>query len=305
MVTTPKDPISAESIPADGEVWPDLLTPDTGLSLASPGEDPPWGLLAGLLAWAASVVLLVAMVAMFTLPYIVCCFHGSNNDALKQFLTTDKTAILVQLVSTLPAHLLTLAVAWAVVTGFGARRFFPTLKWSWNGILRFWPSAGLAIVLYVVGVGITRLVPHTDTQIDLIVLSSRAAAYTVAFLAVVTAPLVEEIIYRGVLYAPLEKRAGKVWAVIGVLSLFTAVHVPQYWPNFGVIAAVGVLSIALTLVRALTGRLLPCFVIHVVFNGIQAVLIVLEPYLFGPELSSPQKAFIVGAVLKLRFLLLQ
>jgi hypothetical protein len=32
-------------------------------------------------------------------------------------------------------------------------------------------------------------------------------------------------------------------------------------------------------VRARTGRLLPCYIIHLVFNGIQSVLIVVEPYL--------------------------
>ncbi|HZG52073.1 MAG TPA: hypothetical protein VEZ40_08050, partial [Pyrinomonadaceae bacterium] len=32
-------------------------------------------------------------------------------------------------------------------------------------------------------------------------------------------------------------------------------------------------------VRAHTGRLLPCFVIHAAFNGIQAIIIVAQPYL--------------------------
>ena len=71
---------------------------------------------------------------------------------------------------------------------------------------------------------------------------------------------------------------GVVGAVILVLALFTMIHVPQYWPNIGVIAAVGILSIVLTVVRAYSGRLLPCIVIHLVFNGIQAVILLVEPY---------------------------
>jgi hypothetical protein len=54
--------------------------------------------------------------------------------------------------------------------------------------------------------------------------------------------------------------------------------VPQYWPNFGVIGAVALLSIALTLVRAYTHRLLPCIIIHLVFNFIQATILLIEPY---------------------------
>jgi hypothetical protein len=75
------------------------------------------------------------------------------------------------------------------------------------------------------------------------------------------------------------ERLGVVGAVILVLALFTGIHVPQYWPNIGVIAAVGILSLALTVVRAYSGKLLPCVAIHLVFNGIQAVILLVEPYL--------------------------
>ncbi|MEP6707487.1 MAG: CPBP family glutamic-type intramembrane protease, partial [Pyrinomonadaceae bacterium] len=58
----------------------------------------------------------------------------------------------------------------------------------------------------------------------------------------------------------------------------------QYWPNVGVISAIVLLSVALTLVRARTGRLLPCFIIHLIFNGIQSIEILLAPYI--PALNS-------------------
>jgi hypothetical protein len=43
--------------------------------------------------------------------------------------------------------------------------------------------------------------------------------------------------------------------------------------------SISLLSFVLTFIRARTGRLLPCFVIHLVFNGVQSCIIVLEPYL--------------------------
>jgi hypothetical protein len=61
--------------------------------------------------------------------------------------------------------------------------------------------------------------------------------------------------------------------------MFAGLHVIQYWPNAGAITAISLLSLALTVVRARTGRLLPCYVIHLVFNGIQSIIIVAEPYL--------------------------
>ena len=44
--------------------------------------------------------------------------------------------------------------------------------------------------------------------------------------------------------------------------------------GIGVIAAIGLLSISLTVVRAVSGQLLPCVIIHLLFNGVQSVLIV-------------------------------
>jgi membrane protease YdiL (CAAX protease family) len=87
-----------------------------------------------------------------------------------------------------------------------------------------------------------------------------------------------------------------VWgAVAAVLLVFALIHVPQYWPSYGVIATILLLSVVLTLIRARTGQLLPCFVIHFVFNTIQAVLIVLNPYLEGvpTEKTAPAPGLLV------------
>ena len=94
---------------------------------------------------------------------------------------------------------------------------------------------------------------ETPTQLDQIINSSLAARYVLAALAVFTAPLVEELIYRGVLYSALQRLVGVSPAVIVVLAIFTLIHVPQYWPNVAVISAVGFLSVCLTIIRAYTG----------------------------------------------------
>jgi membrane protease YdiL (CAAX protease family) len=41
---------------------------------------------------------------------------------------------------------------------------------------------------------------------------------------------------------------------------------------------VAALSVALTVIRAATGRLLPCIIIHLVFNAIQAAILLVQPY---------------------------
>ena len=133
-----------------------------------------------------------------------------------------------------------------------------------------------------------------DTQSDQIVASSTAARITVAILATATAPLVEELIYRGLLYSALLKwlthfnvtrgvakarGTALIDTVFAVSFIFALVHVLQYQNNLGVIIAVALLSFVLTMTRALTGRLLPCFIIHLVFNGIQSLILLFEPFL--------------------------
>lgn len=268
------------------------LTPPPDAREAEPGpNNPPWGVLAAFGFWVASLILMAVTQMVFLVGYIL--YRGVRLSALEEVLTTDPMAIFVAVLSTVPAHALTLGVAWLIVTGVGKRPFLRTLGWDWGRgftlkfggrrefVLRFnfWLCAGLAVLLLALGFVLIKLTGNPQTELDKLIESSRATALATAFLATVTAPIVEEVIYRGVLYSALQRAASKVLAVAIVGFLFTLVHVLQYRQSYGVIATIALLSYTLTLIRAHTGRLLPCVVLHLVFNGIQSMLIVLEPYL--------------------------
>ena len=113
--------------------------------------------------------------------------------------------------------------------------------------------------------------------------SSRAAVFLVAFMATFTAPIVEEVIYRGILYSALQRTLGVGAAVVTVTLLFAIVHVPQYYPSYSTILLLLLLSLVLTLVRVRTGNLLPCIVLHTIFNAVQSVLLIIEPYVKSVE----------------------
>lgn len=247
-------------------------------------NDPPWGLGGALLVWFLSVCLIVFVPQVFLIPYVINQGFGFGTPddirAMVEFATTDKYALILQIAALLPSHLLTLLLVWALVTRFGKRPFWSAIGWGWAPGFGLLKCIVLGIVLFAVGSGIARLLGDgKPTPLEQIINSSLAARYLIAFFAVATAPFVEEFIYRGVLYAPLQRLVGVPGAVVIVLAIFTIIHVPQYWPNLGVISAVALLSIVLTVIRAYTGRLLPCIAIHLVFNGIQAVLLILEPFI--------------------------
>ncbi|HKO97761.1 MAG TPA: type II CAAX endopeptidase family protein [Pyrinomonadaceae bacterium] len=236
-------------------------------------NNPPWGVGVALLVWLVSLILMFVVPVIFLLPY-------AYMKGLQSFDPLSPTSILLQVIALFPTHLLTFAIVWMVVTRLGRYSFKEAIGWGWVRGVRLWSCIGLGVLLFIMGSAIAKLLgADKPTQLEQIINSSLAARYTISFLAVFTAPLVEELIYRGVLYAPLQRLLGIPAAVTIVLLLFTIIHVPQYWPNVGVIIAVALLSIVLTLMRAYSGRLLPCIVIHLVFNGVQAVLLIAEPHL--------------------------
>jgi len=258
-------------------------------------DNPAWGVLAAIGVWLGSIGLLVVGGVLALIVYFAVHPSSMNVEGLQRALESDPQFILFSVLATLPSHLLTFGLGWAVVTGFGKRPFGEVVGWSWGARFGFWKCAGLAIGLWLFGILLAKLVGGEPTDLERIIASSNAARFSLAFLAVATAPIVEEVVYRGVLFPPLQRSTGTGAAIVIVSLLFASVHFVQYWKNPGVIAAVTLLSFVLTWVRARTGRLLPCFIIHLVFNGVQAILIVAEPYLktLTPASPEPQSAIIM------------
>ncbi|HEY0078051.1 MAG TPA: type II CAAX endopeptidase family protein [Pyrinomonadaceae bacterium] len=265
------------------------FAPETPAHLSSIDPDnPPWGIISAVLMWLASIFVLGLIPFFGVYSYLAYRGISATPEAFNRAVTVDPQGILVSIVSVIPSHLVTIALAWAFITGFGSRPFWQTLGWRFGQRFGLWTSAGLSILLFMLGGVILRFVGGAETDIDNIITSSTPARFTTAFLATATAPLVEELIYRGVLYPALRRAMGAALAIIGVSALFALVHAWQYRNNLGVIVTITILSFTLTYVRARTGRLLPCFIIHLVFNGIQSVFIVLQ--YFYPQLSDPAKS---------------
>lgn len=233
------------------------------------------------------------------IPYLAYRYRGIA--ATKEILVADKTFMFLFVLGWLPSHLLTLALIWAVATRFGKGSIKEVFGWSWSPGFGLWRSAALAISLFIVTLFLVGFFGGQKTDLDRILESSRAAAVALAIIAVATAPLVEELIYRGLLYSAFQRVIGQWGAVIVVASMFAGLHVVQYWPNAGAISSITLLSVVLTLIRARTGRLLPCFVVHLVFNGVQSIIILLEPYITAAFELWRQQHPVNGAIKLLRF----
>jgi membrane protease YdiL (CAAX protease family) len=98
-----------------------------------------------------------------------------------------------------------------------------------------------------------------------LVLSSRdpIALGLMAFTAVVLAPLFEEVIFRGALLPVLTESVGVFWGVVLSGLTFGLAHI-----SIGELAPLTVLGIGLALMRLSSGRLLPCVLMHALWNAV-------------------------------------
>jgi membrane protease YdiL (CAAX protease family) len=255
--------------------------------------NPPWSSPVALGVWILSVFLIIVVPTIFLLPYIFSVSGGQvDQETVTRVATTDPTGIFIQIVAILPAHILTLLAAWFVVTRNRRFSFTEMLGWR-SGGMRWWHHVGIMVAFVSVMIVVGSIFPEQDNELLRMLRSSKLALYSIAILAVATAPLVEEVVYRGVLYSAFQRSVGTVGSVALVTFLFALVHVPQYYPSVSTILLLTLLSLILTLVRVYTGNLLPCIILHLIFNAFQSLLLVAEPYLNVPGSVQAEQAMIV------------
>ena len=293
-VTTPISPLPETT-------YANFTAPEAALTATDP-DNPPWGVGLAFAVWLASVALMFAMPLLAVIPYVFYKYSTSDLQQLDQLLLKDPNFLLVTIAATIPAHLATFAIVWAVVTGVRRRPFWPTIGWGWSPKFGVWKSIAAAIALLGSAAVIAQLLGVNKTPFDEMLESSTAALFATAFLATATAPLIEELVYRGVLYSALKRTTGAVWAVVVVTLLFASVHFWQYQTSPGTIGAIVLLSFGLTIVRATTGRVLPCVVIHLVFNGLQVSYLIFR--FFKPVMPAvePTSGLIALAYFSLSFI---
>jgi membrane protease YdiL (CAAX protease family) len=97
--------------------------------------------------------------------------------------------------------------------------------------------------------------------------TSTAGAYAIASFAVLVAPFMEELVFRGLLFAIFERLAGLRVAIVGTALLFAALHVPEYWGAWQHVLMILVVGVVFSLARGSTGSLAPSVILHFAYNA--------------------------------------
>jgi membrane protease YdiL (CAAX protease family) len=110
------------------------------------------------------------------------------------------------------------------------------------------------------------LLPDVEDFPLLRLFTSPQAAYAIAAFAILVAPLMEELIFRGVLFRFFECQVGVRLAIAGTAVLFAGMHVPQYWRAWNHVLLICLVGVVFSLARGLTGSLVPSVILHIAYN---------------------------------------
>ncbi len=161
------------------------------------------------------------------------------------------------------------------VFGFGETSARRAVGTGLIALLAAYPLLGIAAAL---GALIPGDFPEAQEVVKFFMSSGEFAdRLLVIVMAVVVAPVAEEIIFRGYLYGVGKKYLGATAAAIASAAVFSLVH--AHVPSLGVFF---LLSLGLSLVVERTGSLLPAMAMHALFNFVSLAMMLLFPDALNP-----------------------
>lgn len=122
------------------------------------------------------------------------------------------------------------------------------------------------------------LVPPPEPLLFDKLFTSQTAVLMLLSLAVLVAPLMEELIFRGYLYGLLERLCGENAAVLITGFLFGSIHFYQLSPGYFQMVLICVVGIVFSAVRARAGTVVAAIAVHFGYNLALSLLYFLSPH---------------------------
>ncbi|HXE75307.1 MAG TPA: CPBP family intramembrane glutamic endopeptidase [Candidatus Xenobia bacterium] len=125
--------------------------------------------------------------------------------------------------------------------------------------------------------GANLLVPPPEPLMLERLFTTKAASLLILGAAVLVAPFIEELVFRGYIYTLLERLWGGLPAVLISGILFGAIHFVQLWPGWFQMILICVVGIVFSAVRARAGSTLASVAVHFGYNLALALFFLLSP----------------------------
>ena len=228
-------------------------------------------------AWCL-VLLVWVFAVLYASQFLIALFFVKVLNLSHDVLNSNATQAVYSAVTYVVAIVVTIFVPWCVVKFKTTRdelglRGLPT----WTDLLL--APIGFVVFMFVATIilaALQKIVPGINWQESQDVgfnnLITNGDFIVTFIMLVIVAPIAEEIIFRGWLYGKLRARIPAIPAILLVSVLFGIVH--GQW-NVGV--TVFVMSIAMCVIRELTGTIWGGVLIHILKNGIAFYLLYVNP----------------------------
>ena len=241
------------------------LAPAAAPPVLEPAPPPP----AGWTYWDAVVVVVLAIVAQvvvyvagLSVVAIVATLRGQSLVTVMEAATRVWFVLPVQIVW----WAMVLWIIYKVVRARDPRPFRDAICWFRPALpLGTYLSGGALLAFSVAGLAWLLPKPQKHMPMEELFRDPLSASLLAVF-GVLVAPIIEELLFRGFLYAVVARVNGVLAAVLTTAALFSLVHAPQYgwaWQNLLILAYVGIVFGA---IRARSGSVVPSTLVHAAYN---------------------------------------
>ncbi|HVJ05090.1 MAG TPA: CPBP family intramembrane glutamic endopeptidase [Candidatus Saccharimonadales bacterium] len=241
---------SSEQFPAQPAPRPWSLAPE---------PEPVFGLVAVIFTFVSTLLAIIfcGAIAIVVSRHVVPLGHIRPVD-----LASDPRVIVP---AQLAAYLLVFGVLWRMFSHHFQIGFFRALSWNWP--LR-WPVflVGGAVLAMSVLLSSRFLPAPPELPIDKM-MRTPADAWLLSIFGVFFAPFVEEVLFRGLLFPALARRAGALFSLLMTSVLFGAIHSQQLAGAWIQVTCIVLVGIVLTVVRWRFRSLASSTLVHVGYNG--------------------------------------
>jgi hypothetical protein len=208
-------------------------------------------------------------IGFFTANLLVMMGSALLRPALHAHLSRDKLAgdpfFLLALQGVFYALLF--VYVYFMVAVMHTQPFWRMLRWrriGWKSVLGC--LAGGALLTVAIAV-FPPLLPDANQFPLQDLFNSRAAAYAIGAFAILVAPFMEELIFRGVLFGVFESQIGLRSAILITAILFGGLHVPEYWGAWNHMFLLFLVGLVFSVARGKSGSLAPSVFLHMGYNG--------------------------------------
>jgi len=208
-------------------------------------------------------------VAFFVANILVALGYALIQPTLHGHLTKEKlsTDPFFLLALQTVFYALMLAYTYVLVALSHAQPFWLMLRWRRMTLRKTLACLGGGAFLTVAIALFPPLLPDANQFPLENLFNSRAAAYAIGAFAILVAPFMEEMIFRGILFGIFESQVGLRFAILMTAILFGGLHVPEYWGAWNHMFLIFLVGLVFSLARGRSGSLAPSVFLHVGYNG--------------------------------------